>query len=112
ELGRLDGQMVQNEVQLQVHAHVLKSFQILLPGNHPVDAVVDDGEAPVQIGVEQAGENVKGGKGSLYSVLLEKAYRLGERAAQTVGIGVEHGSKIDFFHRNHLPAAMRCLYSS
>ncbi len=79
ELGRLDGQVVQDEVQLQVDAHVLEGLQVLLCGDHPVDAVVDDGEAPVQVGVEQAGENVEGGKGPLYRVFLEKAPPPSER---------------------------------
>ena len=47
ELRGLDGQVVQDEVQLQVDAHGLERFQVLLFGNDPVDAVVDDGEAPV-----------------------------------------------------------------
>ena len=89
------------------------SSEILFLGDLAVDAVILHREAPVQIGVEQAGQNIEGGECTLYAVLVQKLHRVRERAAQAVGIGVEHGSiGKSLFHSCHLPAAISCLYSS
>ena len=102
ELGGEHGEVVEDEIQLQVHAHVPQGGKVLFPGGVPVEAVVLDGEAPVQVRVEEAGQDVEGGEGLLQLRRAQKGGGLLERAAQAVGVGVEHGAEIErmVFHED------------
>ena len=62
KLGRKNRGVVQDKVQLQFNAELLKRFQVFLPGKQLIQPVVDDGKTPVQVRVEQAGKNIEGRK--------------------------------------------------
>ena len=90
--------MVQNEVQGQVNVLSLQPLQILPAGQKLVEVVVDEGKTPIQVGIEHAGENVKGGEGAPEFRALQQLHGIGQPGANAVGVGVEHGAQSIFCH--------------
>ena len=88
-LGQYGG-VVQNEIQGQVDIQILQVLQILRRGQKMVQAVVDQGEAPVQIRVENAGKDIEGGKGPLKLRAAQHRDDVPQGAAYAVRVGVEH----------------------
>ena len=92
ELGGEHGKMVENEVQLQVNALGLQVFDVLPGGHPPVQVVADDGEATVQVRVEQAGQDVKGPEGSPQLRQVQCPGNLRKVSPHAVGVGIEHSA--------------------
>ena len=92
ELGGEHGKMIEDEVQLQVNALGLQVFDVLPGGHPPVQVVADDGEATVQVRVEQAGQNVKGPEGPPQLRQVQCPGNLRKVSPHAVGVGIEHSA--------------------
>ena len=91
--------MVQDKVQLQIDAQILQPLQVI-PGSHGlIQTVIDDGETPVQVGVEEAGQDVEGGKCPPQFFLFQNGGNIRQGAAHAVGVGIEHRLQIQMVHR-------------
>ena len=86
------GGVVQYKIQGQIDIQGLQILQILRRGQKMVQAVVNQGEAPVQICVENAGKDIEGGKGTLKLRAAQHRDNVPQGAAYAVRVGVEHCS--------------------
>ena len=82
--------MIQDEIQGQVHIHGPEIVQVLRRGEQTVQAVVDQRKAPVQVRVENAGQDIEGGKRIFQLRPFQNGYDVSQRSANAVRIGVEH----------------------
>lgn len=86
------GGVVQYKIQGQIDIQGLHILQILRRCQKMVQAVVNQGEAPVQICVENAGKDIEGGKGTLKLRAAQHRDNVPQGAAYAVRVGVEHCS--------------------
>ena len=84
------GGVIQDEIQGQVHIHGPEIVQVLRRGKQTVQTIVDQGKAPVQVRVENAGQNIEGSKRILQLRPFQNGYNVPQRAANAVRVGVEH----------------------
>lgn len=66
ELTGEHGRMVEDEVELEIEPEVAQGFQIARRRIQLVEPVVDHREAAIEVGVEDAGEQVHRAEGALH----------------------------------------------
>ena len=108
ELGRQHRGVVQNQIELQIDAQFAQRVQVGLTGVALVQVVVDHREAPVQIGVEDAGQDVEGIEGALHLAPAQQGHDVGQGAAHAVRVGVQHhtGGKCGFVFHCSVPLSL------
>src|SRR5665647_259411 len=92
---REDREVVDDEVELQVQAERADRVQVRLACIHLVEAVVDHGEAAIQVRVEEAGQDVERPEGAGEVRPCHQVDDVGEPTAHAVRVRVQHRPGVD-----------------
>jgi len=92
ELRGEHGGVVEDEVELEVDPQPREGREVGLGREQVAERVVDHGEAPVEVRVEHAGQDVGGLEDVLQCRGLEEGHEVRERPADRVGVRVDHGA--------------------
>ena len=90
ELGRGHGEMVENQVELEGDTQGIEGLDIGLGDQVPVEVVIDNGEATIEVTVEKGRQDIEKGKNILELGTPQQTDHIGQSAADAVGIGIQH----------------------